>query len=464
MAWDIQHAPFGDRTLFEYARRMQKILPDDSGMKEVCKKLASREKDIQSLTTAGRGWSELPASPILGAPTHFLKDIGPISIAQNVDTKALTENPGRFAIACGLALQGLGLAPLQINLLPEESWIGKIGRWLPKRKMESVWGIEISSSGIKAVKLKVEQAKEKNPQGSGQTSVILLECRTIEHRRRLNQSANEKDRDSVLEETLQNFLTQYSLGDEPVILGLPDWMVLLKTVEMPPMPEAKREKAIAHEAKHLFPTPLPDVLWKHARFDTIENSIKRDNPIVDDTKTGIGPEKRPFTVVYAGVKQMLLKEKLACWQKMGLKIAAVQCDMIALYNFAMFYNSSNQSNNPVVMVDLGADRLNILVCSPNRIWHRSIMFGSDRINKALVRDLKLTHGMAEQWKCDPTQAPCVGRYYETLQGVYEDYLQETLTSIAAYQKAFPDETIGRVICCGGGFAAHDLPRYFLWRR
>jgi Tfp pilus assembly PilM family ATPase len=449
MAWDIEHAPFVDKTLIEFARRLYKLVPDDAEIKVSCKKLVSREKDIQSIISAARRWSEFPSTPVLGAPTEFFKDLGPVVIGQNVDTTALVENPGRFVIACGLALQGLDLVPLQINLLPEESWIGKIGHWLPKRKAESVWGIEISSSGIKAVKLKADPAKDHGNSGSGQTTVILQECRIIEHRRRLNQSANDTDRDSVLDETLQKFLTQYPMGDEPVILGLPDWMVLLKTVELPPIPTAKRDKAIANEARHLFPTPLPDVLWKHARFDTAKD---------------IETQKHPFTVAFVGVRQMLLKDKIARWQKLGLKIASVQCDMLALYNFAMFHNYSIQTHNPIVMVDLGADRLNILSCSSKQIWHRSVMFGSDRINKALVRELKLTHGTAEQWKCNPTLAPCVGKYYETLQSVFEDYVQDTLNSIAAYQKAFPDENIGRIICCGGGFAAHDLPRYFLWRR
>ena len=132
----------------------------------------------------------------------------------------------------------------------------------------------------------------------------------------------------MLDETLQNFLKQNPLGDEPVILGLPDWMVLLKTVELPPMPAAKREAAIAHEARHLFPTPLPDVVWKHVCFDTVEDSES---------------QKRPFTVVYVGVRQMLLKELLTRWHKLGLKIAAVQCDMAALYNFAMFHNATGSN-------------------------------------------------------------------------------------------------------------------------
>ena len=161
LAWDIEHAPLVDKTLFEYARRLRKYLPDDSSLKVLCKKLAGRETDFQPLTAAGRRWSQCPQTPVLGAPMEFLMELGPVRIGQNVDTTALAENPGRFAIACGLALQGLGLAPIKINLLPEGSWIEKIGRWLPKRRAQSAWGIEISSSGIKAVKLTVSGQKQR---------------------------------------------------------------------------------------------------------------------------------------------------------------------------------------------------------------------------------------------------------------------------------------------------------------
>jgi Tfp pilus assembly PilM family ATPase len=466
LAWDIEHAPLVDKTLFEYGRRLRKYLPDDSSLKPLCKRLAGRETEFRPLSAAGRRWSECPPTPMLGAPIEFLTELESLGQGQNIDITALAENPGRFAIACGLALQGLGLAPIKINLLPEESWIKNIGRWLPKRRAQSAWGIEISSSGIKAVKLLSKHDKNKGANNISQETVSLQECRIIEHRRRLNQTANDKDRESMLDETLQNFLKQNPLGDEPVILGLPDWMVLIKIIELPPMPLAKREKAIAHEARHLFTTPLPDLAWKHVCFDTAENSES---------------QKRPFTVAFVGVRQMLLKELLTRWQKLGLKISGVQCDMAALYNFAMFcphpspLRAPNEGwsgegtigmddNFPVALVDLGSDRLNILVCSPRRIWHRSVMFGSDRINKALVRELKLTHTVAEQWKCNPALAPSPGRLSETLQPVYEDYLQETMDSLTAYQKTFPEEKVGRIICCGGGFLPHDLPRYFLWRR
>jgi Tfp pilus assembly PilM family ATPase len=458
LAWDIEHAPLVDKTLFEFARRLRKYLPDDSPLKVLCKKLASRETNFQPLTPTDRRWAECPPKQLLGAPTEFIMDLGPVQIDQNAETTALAENPGRFAVACGLALQGLDLAPLQINQLAEQSWIGKIGRWLPKRRAQPAWGVEISSSGIKAVKLsRVREAakgrfsREPTASASGtrHPTVFLQECRIIEHRRRLNQSANDKDRDSMLDETLQNFLKQKPLGDAPVILGLPDWMVLLKTVELPPMPAAKRKAAVAHEARRLFPMPLPDVVWKHACFDTAEHGES---------------QKRPFTLMYIGVRRMLLKEFLTRWNKAGLKIAAVQCDMAALYNFAMLHKPSAETNYPVALVDLGADRLNILVCSPRRIWHRSVMFGSDRINKALVREFKLTHAQAEGWKCQPALAPSPVKFYETLQTVFEEYVQETLDSFTAYDKAFPDEKVKRVIGCGGGFAAHDLPRYFLWRQ
>jgi Tfp pilus assembly PilM family ATPase len=449
LAWDIEHAPFVDKILLEYTRRLRKFLPEDSRHKVLCTKLASLEKDDNSLTPEVRRWADYPPTPLLGAPMEFFTGLGSVRIRENLDTTALNENPGRFAVACGLALQGLGLAPIKINLIPEKSWIGKIGHWLPKRHAQSAWGIEISSSGIKAVKLQSEYDKNKNTGNIKHGTVLLQECRIIEHRRRLNQSTSDKDRNSMLDETLQNFLKQNPLGNEPVILGIPDWMALLKIIELPPMPAAKREAAILFQSQHLFSSPLPDVVWKHVCFDTVENNEC---------------QKRPFTVAYVGVRQMMLKEFLTRWSKLGLKIDGVQCDMAALYNFAMFQCAKEHNIFPTTLVDLGSDRLNILVCSPRRIWHRSVMFGSDRINKALVLEFKLTHTLAEQWKCNPTMAPSPGKCSETLQPIYEDYVQETLDSLIAFQKAFPDEKVGRIIGCGGGFLAHDLPRYFLWRR
>jgi Tfp pilus assembly PilM family ATPase len=444
-AWDVVHAPLADGPLFDFTRRLSKFLPAKSELKATFTELAKCELDYRKTGLVARRTVAAPTSPF-SAPVEPLRDFGPIDAANCAGAAALAENPGRFAVACGLALQGLGVARLEVNLMPEDSWRDKIGRWLQNRKIRSAWGIEIGTSGIKAVKLANDSLARKSP--VGQTAVSLADCRIVEHRRRLLQSTNDRERDSLLEETLQAFVEQNAIGDDPVVLGLPDWMTLIKTVELPPMPMEKREAAIAHEIRHVFPMLRGDVLWRHARFDA------------DDAE----PQKRPFTVAYIGVRHALLKELLARWRKAGIRIAAVQCDMAALYNLSAFCGMVETGDSPAVFVDLGANRLNVLACSPTHFWHRSVMYGSDQINKALVREFKLTYAQAEQWKRNPTLATSIGRYYETLQPIYDIYVEETLNSLAAYRKLFPGETFSRLMGCGGGFAAHDLPRYFLWRK
>jgi Tfp pilus assembly PilM family ATPase len=447
MAFDLEHAPLADKTLFEFDRRLCGYLPESASLKAVCNPLASREKQCQASPFANRRWAVSPSPPHLGAPMDFMYDFRTIG-TDSCDDAALAENPGRFAVACGLALQALGLVPVAINLLPDDSWLQKVGRLLTGRRPRAAWGVEISSSGIKAVKLAFDESRG-NRSTSGGRGVSIVECRIIEHRRRLMQSANDKERDSLLQETLQSFVEQKPVKGEPVVLGLPDWMVLLKTVELPPMPSEKQEAAIAHEARHLFPVRMQDVSWQHHAFAA-----------ADEEKA----KKGPFTVAYLGVRTALLRELLALCQKSGMKIGAVQCDMIALYNFAQFQRSASDEDRPTVLIDLGANRLNVLASSPRHLWHRSVMFGADQINKTLVREFKLTYGQAEEWKRNPTLAPSIGKYYETLQPIYEIYVEEVLNSLAAYRKLYPAEEISRLLGCGGGMAAHDLPRYFLWRR
>jgi len=158
--------------------------------------------------------------------------------------------------------------------------------------------VEVSSSGIKAVKLVLK--------GAAENDFVLQACWLTEHRRLLNQSANDSDRNTLLDETLQVFLKQPQTRDDVVVLGLSDWMVMLKAIELPPMPRAKREAAIAHEARHLFPIPLSDLAWKDAMFEGAEAA---------------DAEKRPLPLVYAGLRRSLLKENLARWQKMGLRVS-----------------------------------------------------------------------------------------------------------------------------------------------
>ena len=84
---------FLDKTLFQYARRLHKFLPDDSSLRVLCKKLAGRETEFQPLTVAGRRWAACPQTPVLGGPVEFLMELESVGKGQNADTAVLAQIP-----------------------------------------------------------------------------------------------------------------------------------------------------------------------------------------------------------------------------------------------------------------------------------------------------------------------------------------------------------------------------------
>ena len=172
----------------------------------------------------------------------------------------------------------------------------------------------------------------------------------------------------------------------------------------------------------------------------------------------------------AGAKKILLQSRLKIIAEAGLKPDLVQCDTLALYNFAAFNYfpraaEAKQSHlvptPPLAIVDFGGDMIKFVACAPKMLWLRNFSIGSDRLNTLLVRQFKLTFARAEQWKRDPAAVPDIGKLWDVFQDGFSDASQSIAEAADNYRKAFPNDPLQHYLAVGGGFLVHGLLRY-LW--
>jgi len=158
---DLQLSPAIDPPLIALAERLLKLRPNhpQAGrlVKAIRQRAAQRPDDPRHAAPA---WAP-PRDFRLGFPVHGWAGLQRIGCTADLEAR-LRNEPGQYFVACGLALQGLGLAAIDINLLPQ----AESGLWskLPglrrKGPPSSAWGLDLGIAGLKAVRLVADRQQE----------------------------------------------------------------------------------------------------------------------------------------------------------------------------------------------------------------------------------------------------------------------------------------------------------------
>ena len=337
-----------------------------------------------------------------GGPRRLADKISRVAEAPGLETEELLAQPGRFAVAAGLALAGLRRAAVTIDLLAtrRRSMLGRIGRLVHSRTVRSAWGLDLSASGLKAVKLAWDDSL-RHP--------VLESALLIEHAKPLGQAVNEAEERKLMIETLTTFLDRRPSKAERTCAGLPGRMLVSKQFELPPVAADKLPSVVEFEARREFPFPLEQLVWDYELFDEA----------TDAADPAARPWRRSLVVA---TRKATAKHFLDAFRQLDIRVDMLQADFVALHNLVLheyFAPSaelpagekaeSGDSGPPaaaapvsaVATIDVGCDATNVVVSSPHALWHRSCGVAGQTFTRALVRDFNLTVAQAEQLKRVP---------------------------------------------------------------
>ncbi|MCA9268211.1 MAG: pilus assembly protein PilM, partial [Planctomycetales bacterium] len=392
-------------------------------------------------------WARAPQETAVGAPVLRFSSFGAIDVKAVEDQPLFAANAPRLYAAVGAALQGLGKAAINTNLLPRAkgSVLGQLGRWTKRsRGGDAAWGFELTASGLKAVKLTLDAKTD---------AVSIAAFDVVEHASPLGAVASDTQRRDLMDETVKKFLERNPLSGEPIVLVFPGAQVLGRFFEMPPVEVKRIDDLMLFEAKQQVPFPLEQLNWDyHVWFDEQEG------------------ERSPRRAMLVAARHLHVTQRVGVWEDAGVKPQALQCDAAALYNFYDFAvaraaqsggSRSDVERMPVALLDVGADGTNLVVAGDNLMWFRSIPRGSDDLNRALMRRFEVSFTTAEQLKRHPTKSKQVHRADDVWQPVFGQFVKDVQDSLAAYNAAHPGKPVAAVEALGGGFAVHGLHRRFL---
>jgi type IV pilus assembly protein PilM len=466
IAWDLRNAAVVDAPLLAVAARLKKLSPGDARSEKLAAEMRRRyvqaEKDGR---LAPPPWASPPPQTPLGFPVDWLNGLGRIAPGTGLDRALLATNPGCFAVACGLALQGLGQAHVQLDLHinPRQTAIGTLTQLLRLKSSGVAWGLDIGSTSVKAVKLAWHKR-----QG---TATIETAVR-IDYKKPLSQAASEDEEKGMIGEALTALLAEHPLKAEQVCVGVPGRLVLPRLFHLPDAGRAKMATMVQFEARRVVPTRLDQLVWD---FQALSGDEPGNGTARSRAKNGSVP------VLFAAARRKLLQKRFDLLQRAGISVDAAQSECIAAYNFLMFQRAGGpqaaQTDDaatddaadpgpaatdtleprwPVMLVDVGGDGSNLLIASPARLWVRHLGFGGYSITRALVQEFNLTASQAEELKRNPASAPSLSGLYRALAPVLDDFRREIEVSLAAYAKAEDCRPAQQLLGTGGGFQLHAL--------
>ena len=316
---------------------------------------------------------------------------------------------------------------------------------------KSVWGIDLGQCALKAIKVSYD-AKEDH--------AIAEAFDYIEHPKILSQPDAEPD--ELIRAALTKFLSRNDVKESLVYISIPGQAGLARFVQLPPVEAKKVPEIVAFEAKQQIPFPLEDCIWDWQRL----GSGEEEEGFVLEAEVGV-----------FAIKRDMVMRHLAPYLSAGLEIDVVQLAPLAVYNFAAFdhfyHGQKNreqaqadgqeapeeEEGDAVVILDMGADKTDVIVTDGDSIWNRNLPIGGNHFTRALTKDLKLTFAKAEHLKRNATKAADPKKLYQAMRPVFQDFASELQRSIGYFQSTHRDREIREVLGVGNGFKLPGLQKF-----
>ncbi|MEW4565160.1 pilus assembly protein PilM [Bremerella sp. JC770] len=458
LSTDLRRSSYADPILVGMASRLVKMMPKDKHSIDRLHKITQRvEQARKNRNAPSVFWNEPPKNTTLGIPIDLYPRFRKFNTAAVDDNEHFDQFSSGFVVAVGLALQGIGVAKIETNLLPNKSGgvFGLIGAGKKAATGDLAWGIDLSNSGLKAVLLRKETKGDKK---DAETIVHVEQMVKVEYKRPLSR-ADDADRRGLIQDAVEQFFSAVGKevfndkrGKPIVCLSLPATEVLGRFLSLPPVDDKKIPRTVEYEVRHQIPFPIEELSWDYHLWD--DKLTPDEMGLESDAKR---------TCVVVATRLTKLQERLAFIRGLGITPNLVQTDQMAIYNFFDFDLFSDQSyrqqmeetEQALGILDVGSDASHLIICGPNSIWFRSLEVGGENFTRILVRQMSLTFTKAEELKKKPDTADEIFKLYDVVEPVLKNIAKETSYSVNTYA-GLDKLALAEIKLVGGGSYLHGL--------
>jgi type IV pilus assembly protein PilM len=294
-----------------------------------------------------------------------------------------------------------------------------------------VWAIDIGNCSLKALRL--QQTAEK-------IEVVGLDY--IEHAKILSaEGITEEEKNQIIRSTLNTFAGRNDLSKDPIAISVPGQTSFARFIKLPPVDPKRVPEIVKFEAVQQIPFDINEVEWDWQLMP------KPDSP---DTEVGI-----------FAIKNELVSKYLENFAAENIRITIVQMAPIALYNYAWFDRNDldDTDKKAVVILDMGADNTNLVICSKSTVWQRCIPQGGNNFTKAIAEAFKLNFEKAEKLKRGAPVSKYVRQIFHAMKPVFTDFGAEVQRSLGYYSSSHKNIIFTKIVLLGGSFRLQGLNKY-----
>ena len=295
----------------------------------------------------------------------------------------------------------------------------------------TIWAIDIGNNSLKALCLSTER---------GVVEVIGFE--NIQHGKILSGSnVTEDEKEELIALSLRELVTKYDLSVEDIAVSVPSQNSFVRFVNLPPV-EAKRiPEMVKFEAVQQIPFGINEVQW--------------------DWQLMTDPDSPEMKVGLFAIKNEIVNAAMNPLGREEIDASYVQIAPMALYNYILYDRADlfTSENEAVVVINVGAENTDLVVCTKSSVWQRCILLGGNNFTQAIADTFKLNFNKAEKLKRTAPMSKYARQIFQAMRPVFTDLASEVQRSLGFYNSANPNMKVKKIIAMGGGARLRGLLKY-----
>ncbi len=298
-------------------------------------------------------------------------------------------------------------------------------------KTGRIWALDLGNNGLKALHLSIE---------TGTLEVIGFD--NIQHGKILTSSVEKTEKDELIALSLRQFVTQNEIGKDELIISVASQNSFARFVNLPPVEKKRIPEIVKFEAAQQIPFDINDIQW--------------DWQLMGET------EKGENIVGIFAIKNEEVDSLLNYFGGEGIQPSYVQMTPMALYNFVSYEYSEilkKSEQNGIIVLDIGADNTDLVVCTESSVWQRSIPMGGNNFTEAIAEGFKLKFAKAEKLKRTAPMSKYARQIYQAMKPVFTDLGSEIQRSLNFYSRSNAKTKFVKAIAFGGGTKMRGLLKY-----
>ena len=252
---------------------------------------------------------------------------------------------------------------------------------------------------------------------------------------------------------LKLICTKAKITTKEAVAALPIPSVFSAVLSLAPVPPKELPQAVKWEAKKLIPLPIEEVTldFKELKFEEEAHHREKGSKEKQQRATQEAKPEKSIAVLLTAAPKGIIERYIAIAKVANLTLTSLETEAFALIRAMIGTDPS-----PVVIVDIGAVRSNILFVDRGiPMLTRSVQIGGKKCTEAIATSLGIDLGQAEAMKRDLSISGALGTIAPTISAVLKEVLEplfnEIKYSVNVYRSrntyARPSE---KIILTGGG--------------